>query len=103
MNNFSNKSPNEKVTLTFDFSLEVGDGATIATVVSVTNELMKGTDPTPNAMLIGSPAKSSDSLSVLQTVSGGVDGCNYRFRALVDTDAGERLELAGMLRVRSST
>lgn len=101
MHNFSNKSPNERVTLTFDFA-ELLNGDAITSIAGVTVAVTRGTDAAAAAMLIGQPVMASDAQSVLQSIEAGVDGVSYRVTCKVNT-ASEILELAGSLRVRSAT
>jgi hypothetical protein len=101
MHNFSNKSPNERVTLTFDFT-DMLAGDSILSVAGVSIAVTKGVDAAAASMLIGSAVIATGAQLVLQTVGAGVDGVNYRVTCKVNT-ATEILELAGTLRVRSAT
>ena len=91
-----NKDPAEKVVVTFDFSA-------LATTVStpvVSAESAGGTnDPTPSAILSGSPNVSG--AQVLQLVVGGVPGADYKLKCQVD-DGAERFVVADTLQVRSA-
>ena len=76
------KDPAETLTVIFDYSA-IGTPQSPA----VTIALRKGTDPTPGAMLVGSPTHQGH--VVQQRVAGGVAGAEYALRCLaaVGTDS----------------
>lgn len=95
---WSDKDPDEIVPVGFDHVDALADGeALIAVSCAVT--LIKGTDPAPADILLGSAAIVGT--SVQQWVTGGVDGCEYRVSFTTDTDGGKRLVEAAILRVRA--
>lgn len=69
------KNPSETLTLTFDFTAQ---GATLSPVVTASSALGV-TDPSPSAILSGSPSMSGNILS--QKVTGGVSGTTYELLA----------------------
>lgn len=95
---WSDKDPDEIVPIGFELAdaLASGEGL-IAASAAVT--LIKGTDPTPPALLLG--AASIVGTSVQQWITGGVDGCDYRVAFTVDSDGGKRLKEAAIVRVRA--
>lgn len=94
---FSPKDPSEIVDLGFDFAALTS--APTSPVVSAAHH--SGTDDAaPSAILSGSP--SVVGAVVVQRVIGGVAGADYLLRCQVDTAAGERFILAGVLPVRAA-
>lgn len=82
---FDPKDPEEVIPVAFDFSKL----ATALTAPSVTITRFEGAaDPTPSAMLSGSPTVNGT--SVIQKIIGGVSGCTYALRCRVDTPEGYR-------------
>jgi len=79
---FSPISPNETVTLTFNFSNLC---TAIAAIDSVNVTLLSGTDPNPAHIKNAAPVISGT--NVLQSVSGCISGCTYKINVLV-TDTG---------------
>jgi hypothetical protein len=100
-NSFPDKSQGETRTLTFDFSDDL-DGDEILSVVAVIVQCLRGGDASPSAMLNGAAVISADQQKVLQSVKGGVNGCDYLFTCRVTT-ASEVPDLAGTMRVRKAT
>lgn len=76
---FDPKDPQETITVTFDYSA-LGD---IVENPAVTVRVLVGVDSNPSAVLYGSPI-IEDNNKVLQGVTGGVRGCLYEFRCMVD-------------------
>ena len=74
------KDPEEIKTIKFSFAREL-QGATIASITSVTPSVVAGADPTPAAVALGSPVVSGT--DVLQRMQGGVSGTTYKWRAKV--------------------
>lgn len=69
------KSPIESIPVEFDFTLQLGTGETLTGSPVVTITVASGTDANPGAM-ITTPAQISGT-TVLQEVTGGVNGVNY--------------------------
>lgn len=98
------KDPSETVDLSWDFVDELA-GATLVSVVSVTvaidNRLRRNTDPNPSAMLNG--AAVYDGTVVVQSVSGGIHGVDYKFQAQIQTDdpTPQRISMFSVLPVRN--
>ncbi|MGE0350953.1 hypothetical protein [Hydrogenophaga sp.] len=61
-----------------DFDRELEDAETVASV-AITVTVHKGTDDSPQAVLVGSPQLVGR--QVLQRITGRVDGCIYKLRA----------------------
>ena len=79
------KDPTEVLELTMDFTLWLQAGETIVScpwVCTVSN----GTDPSPSAMLSGSPTIAAG--LVKHDVRGGLDGVTYLFEATATTSLG---------------
>ena len=94
---FSSKDPSETVILGFDFSALTSSPS--SPVVSIARA--SGTaDPSPAAMLSGSPSVSSG--KAIQRVVGGLIGANYVLRCQVDAPDGSRYILSGVLPVRAA-
>lgn len=94
---FAAKDPEEIVTLTFDFSLDLNLSETIASPVT-TVELVRGVDPAFAAVQNGAGQVSGS--SILQSVKAGIAGCEYRVKVKVTTSAGRVLVLSRVLPVR---
>jgi len=90
------KDIEELVPVTFDFSPALADGATV-TPQAVTVEVYRGTDANTAALLYGAPIASG--ASVVQWISGGLDGVRYKLRCRVATSGGQVLVLAARLSV----
>jgi hypothetical protein len=108
---FDYKYPEEKVTLTFDFTAglaAIGAGVTLASIVSVGVQCYGvdgnlGTDPAPAAVLNGAAALDGTNKKVLQPVQGGKPGMSYLFSVVANTSQSGNppLELKGILPVIS--
>lgn len=91
--------PGEIETLTFDFAPALGVGETIVTVTSMLVAIVIGTDTGTNshfqgaATITASPSTGAASAAVIQQVQNMVGGCTYQFQCLVQTTAGQRLQL----------
>lgn len=99
-NTLSTKDPSESVVITFDFTLALNSGETLASVVSVTPTVTLGTDPAPTAVLNGTAAISGGT-SIQQPVHAGIDATNYFLKAIASTSAGRVLALSATLPVRA--
>lgn len=94
---WSDKDPQEIVTLGWDFSALLEDAETLMTATaSVT--VVEGTDATPSAILFGAPEIGG--VTVRHAIQAGVAGVLYRIAAVVDTSLGNRYLEVGLLRVR---
>ena len=95
------KDPSETVTVSFVFGPELGTGETISSSV-VTCSVMAGSgagDPNPSAVLNGA---SSGASTVLQSVTGGLDGVTYFLKATGTTSLGRVLVRKGALPVAAN-
>jgi hypothetical protein len=72
---FSYKITTENEQFTFDFSPIMASSETISSA-ACTIEVVSGTDASPNAIKVGTPAISGQ--VVAQRISGGLDGVIYR-------------------------
>ena len=79
---FSYKITTENEQFTFDFSPIMSSSETISSA-TCTVEVKEGTDPTPNAIKVGSPVISGQ--TVAQRISGGLDGVIYRLEMTATT------------------
>lgn len=93
---FPAKDPRETIVVTFDFSAVA---ATVSNPV-VTLSLSSGTDINPPAMLLGT-AVVSDGNKVLQRVTGGNAGADYRLSCLI-TSGNQDLLISEILRIRTA-
>lgn len=94
------KDPAEKLVATFDYSEDLDAGETIASA-TLTCTLLSGTDADPAAMLYGTPTIAGG--TVLQPITGGVDGAAYTLRCQATLDpTGRVLVLAATLPVRTA-
>ncbi len=59
---------------------------------TVTVSVLQGTDPSPQSILVGSPSISTNSMQVLQRVSGGVPGTAYILSFKCGTAQGNTIE-----------
>lgn len=93
---FPAKRAGSTILLPFDFTnqLAVGDSLSIPTVVA---SVYSGVDPTPSAILSGSPSVSGN--VVTQKVTVGVPGTIYSLLCTVTTSQGATLELQGFLAI----
>lgn len=79
---FSYKLTTENEQFTFDFSTVLGSTETINSA-SMVVQVVDGTDPTPSAILVGSPSISG--ARVAQRISGGLDQVTYRLELSATT------------------
>lgn len=93
------KDPEETLVVTFDFTKDLDPGETISTPVT-TVSVVVGTDPASASVLSGSPTAAVG--VVTQTVTVGLDGCDYRLQCKVTTSASRVLVLAAILPVREA-
>ena len=98
---FPEKDPEEVVTLTFDFTKDLG-AETIngAPVIALT--VVSGTDPASAAVLNGAAQLDGTSKMVVQSVKAGVANVDYRVKVKVPTTGGRVLTLARILPVRDA-
>lgn len=94
------KDPAEAIFLGFDYAADLDTAETLSGSPTVTASLIAGTDPTPSALLSGSP--SVVGAVVLQRVVGGVAGASYTLRCQITTSASRVLVLAATLPVRTA-
>lgn len=59
---------------------------------TVTAQVYMGTDPSPLSILVGQPSLSSNSMQILQRVSGGVAGVAYLLSFKAYTTQGNTIE-----------
>jgi len=93
---FSKKAPAEIYHLRFNFA---GLAQTPANPVVTVARHAGAQDNTPSAIISGSPTVSGS--RVIQTVFGGVDGCDYALTCQADAEDGSRYVLCGVLPVRA--
>lgn len=90
------KRPAERVTVSFRFGRQLG-GATLLPTPTVAAAVRKGADADPGAVLASAPVVVG--ADVLVQVAGGLDGVEYLLTCTVDTSAGDRFVLEGLLPV----
>lgn len=93
---FDAKDPAEIIPLVFDFS---GLTPTPVSPVIVISHEAGAADPTPAALLLGSPQVVG--AQIRQKIQGGVLNADYRIRCQVDTPEGLRWVKSGVLPVRA--
>jgi hypothetical protein len=92
------KDPEEVLVCTFDFAAAIDDGEAISIAI-VSSALEAGADPTPAAVLSGTPSISGG--SVLQALQSGVVGASYAIRCVATLGpTGRVLVLAATLPIR---
>lgn len=82
---FSYQILGESELFTFDYSLVLEPGE-IITSASSNVIVMNGSDPTPNAILVGSPGIVGAKVS--QRITGGVNETTYRLEMTANTSLG---------------
>ena len=95
---FSYKLTTENELFTFDFSAILTSTETISTA-TCTVQVKDGTDPSPNAIKVGSPAISGP--KVIQRITGGLTGVIYRLEMTVTTSLTNVYTLVGDVAVYS--
>lgn len=93
----SQKDPNEIYPLTADFTASLAKNESVASVHSVTCEVISGTDPDAANMLQGSAVMEGN--KVKQAIRNGVVGATYLVRVTVVTSAGNRYAAGGQFSV----
>jgi hypothetical protein len=99
-NAFSYKITNESELFTFDYSPVLNSGETITTA-SCFVEVISGTDPNQNAILVGSPFINGSLVS--QRVSNGVSEVTYRLSMTAVTNQTNVYTVVGDLPVYSTS
>lgn len=100
MKRFDDKTSDEKVVATFDFSAALDAGETLTGTIAITVSTYRGTDVTPSAVLNGAASFDATSKMVIQPVKAGSSGCEYSIKAVVQTtNANKVLALTGILPV----
>lgn len=96
---FSNKLPEEAVVLTFNFSPDLGS-LTLTGTPTITVSVAQGSDPTPSAILNGTPQMDSTQTQWLVPVKAGIGGVSYLIAVLTNTTQTDTiLELQAILPV----
>jgi hypothetical protein len=96
MREYSPKAPTEILPLGVDLTPLLATGEALL-VVAASLAVIRGTDPAPADMLLGSATIAG--AVAQQWVQGGVDGCRYQLRFDVDTDVGKHLLEVGEFEV----
>jgi hypothetical protein len=94
------KDPEEIITVTFDFTEELGSETISAATQVVSALVTSGADADVAATLSGAPTVAGG--LVYQKFRNGVDGNNYKLRCRVDTSGGRRLVRALTIPVRAA-
>jgi hypothetical protein len=94
------KTPNEKLTITFDFSqaLVQGEAVTATNTIAVTTYI--GVDAAASSMISGSASVDTVNGLILQSFVGGVAVVDYLLSCKVTTSLGRILEDQAILPVR---
>ena len=86
-------------TVTFDFGLILAPGVTITSVVSLTCQVLSGTDPNPASRLVGgaaivpSPNTGLANQAVSQLVGTMIGGVTYRLQCVATSSDGQTISL----------
>lgn len=94
MQAFPDKAPGEAKILTFDFTNEVADGATLSGP-TIAKSLIAGSDTGAATLTVGAASVSGALVSAL--VSAGTDGNTYKLLATVSASNGETHQLAASM------
>ena len=97
---FSYKLTTENEQFTFDFSPVLGASETLSTA-TCTVTVKSGTDPTPNAIKVGSPSISGTKAT--QRIYNGLDGVIYRIEMTVTTSLTNVYTIVADLQVLAPT
>lgn len=97
---FSYKITTENEQFTFDYSPIMSTGETISTA-TCTVQVKEGTDPTPSAILVGTPVASGQ--QVAQRIYNGLDGVIYRLEMTITTSLANVYTIVADLEVLSPT
>lgn len=95
MRQFDPIAPEETVTLTLDFALDLEAGETLTGPASVSISVASGTDSTPASRLNG--ALNISGTYVMQSVFGCVAGVNYNVVGSCKTSLNRVLAVGGRL------
>jgi len=98
---FPSKVPGSTITLTFPFAGQMIFGE-LAIGLSVNVDVFTGTDASPTALLLGTPAFDASNTKVLQQIQGGLPGVTYTVIGAMTTDAGNIYTVTGRLAVVES-
>ena len=88
------KPANETRKETFNFAAQLAIGETISTA-TVTSAVYSGTDAAPSAVISG--AATISGVTVVQLLTGGIEGNVYLLTCSVSTSAGQVLKQTGFL------
>lgn len=103
-NILTDKDPDEDVIITFEYSDALADDEVLVNIVSVTVTLNAGVDPTPDAILSGTPWIDSSGKFAQQPVINGLNNVTYNIQMLCDTSVPHRrLAVTGILPVRKQS
>lgn len=96
---FDPKTPQEEDSFGFDYTDLLAVGETI-TSAAITIDVLYGTDPTPNAMIAGSPTIAGPIVSI--KLISGIAGVLYCIHCLATCSSGLKKELKGDLYVKAN-
>lgn len=95
---FDPKTPDERRTLTFDFTDDLPSGVTVDSVAAISVTAFRGIDVSPSSILYGSPDLSG--AQVFQSVQGGLSDVDYLVIARANWSDGQIAELMAVLPVK---
>ena len=90
------KDVSERDNFHFDFTRALVSGETVSSAV-VTCEVAAGIDPSPSALLSGSPSTASG--VVAQLVVGGLAGVSYYIRCVATLSSGRVLASTALVNI----
>ena len=90
MTMLSSKDPVETIVLSFALAGLLGTGETLTSVTSVSAWVEAGADPSPAAILSGSSSIVGGT-TIVQAVTGGINGTYYAVQVVAATSAGQVL------------
>lgn len=95
--------PDEKRVITFDFSDELDSGEMLAGTITSLVSVPMGSDPSPDAVIDGTPIFDPTSKMVLVPVKGKVPLCDYSIKVVCQTsNPTKRLALVAVLPIRKA-
>lgn len=95
--------PDEKRVITFDFSDELDSGETLAGAITSLVFVSMGSDPSPDAVIDGTPIFDPTSKMVLVPVKGKVPLCDYSIKIVCGTTTpSKKLALVAVLPIRKA-
>lgn len=101
-NLLSNKDPEEKIVVTFDFTDALVDGEILTSIAAFEIEVTTGVDDNAQAILAALPLITTSNVQIQAPITGGVAGVNYSLKAVATTsNPNKQLAVTAALPVRA--